>query len=67
MKDPREEHDLAQDPAHAKVLEELKGQLEAWHNDMPSVPTIAGLKMPTYEAASDAKQPKRRGKRARGK
>ena len=56
VKDPHEEHDLAKDPACAKVLEELKAQLEAWQNDVPPVPTIPGLKIPTYETGSDAKQ-----------
>jgi len=44
--DPREEHDLANDQACAKVLEELSGQLEAWQKEVPPVPTIPGLKIP---------------------
>jgi arylsulfatase A-like enzyme len=67
VQDPREEHDLAADPAHARVLEELKAQLKAWHSDVPPVPTIAGLELPTYEAESSAPPPKRGGKRARQK
>jgi arylsulfatase A-like enzyme len=66
-RDPKEEHDLAADPALAQVLEQLKAQLEAWHNDVPPVPTVAGLKIPAYDTGPDAQQSKRAGKKARAK
>lgn len=67
VKDPKEEHDLAALPAYAKTIEELKGQLDAWHNDVPPVPSVAGLKIPAYDAEAGAEQPKRPGKKARAK
>jgi arylsulfatase A-like enzyme len=67
VKDPGEEHNLVKDAAYAKVFQELKGQLEAWHAEVPPVPTIAGLKMPVYGPGDDAKRAKRAAKKARAK
>ena len=49
-KDSKEEHDLINVPAHARVVEELKAQLDAWQKDMPPLPVIEGVQ-PSFQAA----------------
>jgi arylsulfatase A-like enzyme len=69
LKDPQEEHDLAQDPAFAKTVEKLADELEAWQKDVPPVPTIPGLKIPGDDGAAsgqDPERPKRLRKKNRG-
>lgn len=43
MKDPMETNNLALDPAHASIRKELATQLDAWQNDSPPVPVMAGV------------------------
>jgi arylsulfatase A-like enzyme len=69
LKDPREEHNLAADPAFAKVVEELSLRLDAWQKDVPPVPVIQGLKVPEHAASSSgegASRPDRRAAKQRG-
>jgi choline-sulfatase len=56
-KDPKEEHDLAEDPAYAKARAELAAQLEAWQKDKPAPPVIEGV--PTTADAGPTANPKR--------
>ena len=43
LKDPKEENDISADPAHAKVLQELKMKLENWLQDRPPAPMLEGV------------------------
>jgi arylsulfatase A-like enzyme len=62
-KDPREEHNLAGDPVHAKVLKDLAAELEAWQKDHPPVPVIAGLNpQPPGEPGKGVVKPSRKKK-----
>ena len=59
IRDPKEDHNLAGDPAHARALEELKTKLEAWLHDSPPRPVMAGVEK---SEASDTVPGKARGK-----
>lgn len=59
-KDPLETNNLAKDPAHAAVIEELAARLEAWRKDIPPVPVIEGV---APQATGDASAPVEKKKR----
>ena len=57
-KDPKEEHDLAGDPQHKAVVEELAKQIDAWQKDVPPPAQFPGIKPPpfAYTTAEDLKR-----------
>jgi choline-sulfatase len=42
-RDPQETHDLSADPAYSATLKELAARLDAWQNEAPPVPSVAGV------------------------
>ena len=56
IKDPKEELDLAKDPAFAKVLTELQAKLEAWFKDSPPPPVIQGVEASTSPKPEELKK-----------
>lgn len=67
IKDPLEMNNLAGDPAHAAIVKDLAGQLEAWQRDNPPVPVMAGVALPPRDDTSEraTKAAKKAGRRIR--
>ena len=42
-RDPKEEHNLVNDPGHTRVVAELKAKLEAWQQAVPPPPKLDDL------------------------
>lgn len=64
-KDPGEMHNLIDDPAYAKVVKDLKAELDAWQNDHPPVPVLEGVEPQPVVDASAVDKKGRKEKRER--
>ena len=60
LQDPKEEHDLAGEPAHAKELADLKGKMDTWLQESPAAPVMEGVER--SQAANSAPKKKRRAR-----
>lgn len=67
IKDAAEEHNLIADPNYAKVVGELKTQLNAWQQDMPPLPAIEGVKPSVQTSTTKEERRKERPKKQRRK
>ena len=62
--DPLEMRNLAADPAHAALVKQLAAEMEAWQNDSPPVPVIAGVApAPTGESPVATGKNKRKARK----
>ncbi len=64
-RDPGETHNLIADSAHAKIVAELKAQLDTWQKDVPPVPAIQGVKLSQQPDSGVERPRKERPKKKR--